>query len=184
MADEKEIVQEEKKDAPKSVEQKPGNNKIILMGIIAGVIVINAIVAFVFIQLLKPPNPEEVEAKMKADSLKQTEVEQTTIGTIVDPPIEAIVNIAGTDGMRFLKVVMLLEYDESEYKKLGEELVRREAKLRDLLIKQLSAMTLEELNDADAQIRIQKDFMRTVNKTLPPKIGEISNVYIREFIIQ
>lgn len=184
MAEEKENIQEERKDAPKPGEQKPGSSRVILMGIIAGVIVINAIVAFVFIQLLKPPNTEEIEEKMKADSLRQTEVEQTTVGTIVDPPIEAIVNIAGTDGMRFLKVVMVLEYDEGEHKKLGEELVRREPKLRDLLIKQLSAMTLEELNDADAQIRIQKDFMRTVNKTLPPKIGEISNVYIREFIIQ
>lgn len=184
MADEKEKIQDEKKESEKTEEKKPVGNKPIMAGIIAGVVIINAIVAFVFIQLLKPPNPEEVEAKMKADSLKQTVATQTTIGAISDPPIEAIVNIAGTDGMRFLKVVMVFEYDDKKHKKLGDELIRREAKLRDLLIKQLSVMTLEELNDAEAQTQIQKDFMRTVNNTLPSKIGQISTVYIKEFIIQ
>lgn len=184
MADEKENIKEEKKEAGKSGEQKPESNKAIMMGIIAGVIVINAIVAFVFIQLLKPPNPEEVDAKMKADSLKQSVTEQTSIGAISDPPLEAIVNIAGTDGMRFLKVVTVFEYDDKQYKKMGEELIRRDAKLKDLLIEQLSAMTLEELNEPDVRTQIRKEFMRTVNNTFPTKIGRISNVYIHEFIIQ
>ena len=184
MADEKENIQEEKKDAGKSGEKKPESNKMIMMGIIAGVIVINAIVAFVFIQLLKPPNPEEVDAKMKADSLKQSVTQQTTIGAISDPPLEAIVNIAGTDGMRFLKVVIVFEYNDKKDKKLGEELTLRNAKLKDLLIEQLSAMTLEELNEPDVRTKIRKEFMRTVNNTLPTKIGQISNVYINEFIIQ
>ncbi len=184
MADEKEKIQEEKKEPETTGEKKPLGNKPIMAGIIAGVVIINAIVAFVFIQLLKPPNPEEVEAKMMADSLKQTVATQTTIGAISDPPIEAIVNIAGTDGMRFLKVVMVFEYDDKKYKKLGEELIRRSAKLKDLLIEQLSAITLEELNDADVHTQVRKEFMRTVNNTLPAKIGQISNVYVNEFIIQ
>lgn len=184
MADEKEKIHEEKKEPKKAGEKKPLGNKPIVAGIIAGVVIINAIVAFVFIQLIKPPNPEEIEAKMKADSLKQNVAQKTTIGAISDPPIEAIVNIAGTDGMRFLKVVMVFEYNDKKYKKLGEELIRRSAKLKDLLIEQLSAMTLEELNDADIHTQIRKEFMRTVNNTLPVKIGQISNVYFNEFIIQ
>ena len=184
MADEKENIQEEKKDSGKKGEQKPEGNKMIMMGIITGVIVINAIVAFVFIQLLKPPKPEDVDAKMKADSLKQSVTVQTTIGAISDPPLEAIVNIAGTEGMRFLKVVVVFEYNDKKDKKLGEELTLRDAKLKDLLIEQLSAMTLEELNEPDVRTQIRKEFMRTVNNTLPTKIGQISNVYIHEFIIQ
>lgn len=184
MADEKENMQEVKKDTGKTGDQKLESNKIILIGIIAGVIIINTIVAFVFIQLLKPPNREEVEEKIKADSLKQSITEQTTIGAVTDPPLEAIVNIAGTEGMRFLKVVIVFEYNDKKDKRLGDELARRSAKLKDMLIEQLSAMTLEELSEPDVRTQIRKEFMRTVNNTLPVKIGQITNVYINEFIIQ
>ena len=183
MAEQKEKKTEEKTDGEKTGQVKaPGGNKPLLAGIIAGVVVINVVVAFVLIQLLKPPDPEAETEKLKSDSLKQTSFQQTSVGLVSDP-IEAIVNIAGTDGMRFLKVVLVFEYEE-QHKNLGEELVRREARLRDMLIKQLSAMTLEELNGPDAQVRIQKDFLRSANNTLPPKAGMVSNVYIREFIIQ
>ncbi len=183
MADEAENMPGEKKDQEKTVDKKPSSNLPIIAGIIAGVIVINSLLAFVLIQLLKPPNPEDVDAKMKADSLKQSVVQETTVGAITES-IEAVVNIAGTEGMRFLKVVLVLEYDDQEYKKLGDELLRRSAKLKDMLIEQLSAMTLEEINDNSVRGQIRKEFMRTVNITLPEKIGKISNVYLNEFIVQ
>ena len=184
MADEKEKIHEEKKEPESTGEKKPAGNKPVMIGIIAGVVIINAIVAFVIIQLLKPPDNKDVEAKMMADSLKQSTTLQTNIGAITDPPIEVVVNIAGTDGMRFLKVIMVFEYDDKKYKNLGEEMMRRNAKFMDLLIEQLSAMTLEEINSADIRTQIRKEFMRTVNNTLPSKIGQINNVYINEFIIQ
>lgn len=184
MAEEEEKKQEEKKEQEKPKVKKSFGNIPLIAGIIAGVIVIEALMLLLFFQFIKQPNPEEVEAKMKADSLRQAVGVQTSIGVTSDPPIEAIVNVAGTDGMRFLKVVLVLEFDDRKYKKLGEELTLRHAKLKDLLIEQLSAMTLEELEDNDARIQIRKEFMRTVNNTLPAKIGQISSVYLNEFIIQ
>lgn len=184
MAEEKEKMQEEKKEQEKPEGAKTGSNMPIIAGIIAGVILIEAIMLFVFLRMTKPPDAQEVEEKMRADSLKQSVTQQTTVGAIMETPIEAVVNIAGTDGMRFLKVVVVLEYDDRKYKKLGLELERRQPKLKNLLIEQLSAMTLEDVNDPDAQSQIRKEYMRTVNNTLPDKIGQISNVYLNEYIIQ
>ncbi len=186
MADDKDKAPDNRKKGGKDGdenEKKQGNNKIIFFGIIGAVVVINGLVAFLLIQLLRPPNPEKEAEKMRADSLRQVSTTQTSIGTITEP-IEVVVNIAGTGGMRFLKVVVVLEFDEKQYKDLGGELLLRQAKFKSQLIEQLSSMTLDEVEEGDVQARICKEFMRTVNSTLPEKGGEISNVYVNEFIIQ
>ncbi len=184
MPEENEKKGNEKEANEESTAQGGGSSKALLFGIIGGVVVVNALVAFLLIQLLKPPNPAKEEAKMRADSLKQAISELTSIGSISDPPIEVVVNIPGTDGLRFLKVIVVLEYDDKLYKTIGDELTLRHAKLKNMLIEQLSTMTLEEVEDPGARTRIRKEFMRAVNKTLPDKAGQISNVYINEFITQ
>lgn len=184
MAEEQEKRAEENNKEKGIKETGSSGNRIVLISILAGVLIINTLIAFFLIQATKPPSKKKLEEKARADSLKQTMILETTIGAIADPPIEAIVNIAGTDGMRFLKVVVALEYDDKEYKNLGEELNRRHVKLKDMLLEQLSTMTLEDLNDIEARNQIRKVFMRHVNKSLPADVGQISNVYINEFIIQ
>ncbi len=187
MAEENDKKQEEQKEQEKAGGGKSRSNMPIIAGIIGGVIIIEAIMLFVFFrifQLTQPPSSEEVESKMKADSLRQTTVEQTTVGAIVETPIEAVVNIAETDGLRFLKVVLVLEYNDKAYKNLGFELERRQPKLKNMLIEQLSAMTLDEVNDPDAQGQIRKEFMRAINNSMPEKTGQISNVYLNEYIVQ
>ncbi len=184
MADETEKKEEEVTEQEKTGGGKSGSNMPIIAGIIAAVIIVEAVMLFVFLRMTRPPSAEEVEEKMKADSLKHTTIRQTTVGTIMETPIEAIVNIAGTDGMRFLKVVVKLEYNEKKYKNLGVELERRHPKLKNMLLEQLSAMTLEEVNDTEAQTQIRREYMRIVNNSLPEKVGQISNVYLNEYIIQ
>jgi|GEM_PF-885169 len=185
-AKEKEQAPDEKKEKESGKQQgkKALGNKPIIIGIIAGVIVIEAILLFVLLRVTKPPSAEDIDAKMKEDSLRQTVTQQTTIGTVFETPIEAVVNIAGTDGMRFLKVVIMLEYDNQAYETLGEELTKRSAKLKDMLIEMLSSMTLEQLNQPDVRTQIRKEYMREVNNSLPAKTGQISNVFLNDFIIQ
>lgn len=186
MADERGSKQEELegKDKEQEPREKRGSNRKLLFGVLGGVILFNVIIAFALIRLTRPPDREAVEARMAADSVKQTRATETSVGAIVEEPVEAIVNIAGTDGMRFLKVVVRLEYDNGKYKKLGEELTRRLPRLKDLLIEQLSAMTIEELEELDARTQIRHRFVRKVNASLPEEIGQVSNVYLNEFIIQ
>lgn len=168
-------IEAEKKTASKS-------NKGLVIGIIVVVILIEGAFLFVFFNITRPPNQSEIDQKEKSDSLKQALIDQTSIGLISEAPIEAIVNVAGTDGSRFLKVVLMLEYQEN--KKMGEELKKRHPKIKDLLIEQLSTMTLEQINDVDVRNQIRKEFLRAVNSTIPEKIGQVSNVFISEFIIQ
>ncbi len=164
--------------------EKKKSSLPLVIGIIVGVLVVQAIMLFLFMTLTKPVDPEEEKAKAVADSLKQVQVSKTSVGTILDIPLEAVVNIAGTDGGRFLKIVVQAEYDADRYKNLPTELAKREVVFKNILIEQLSALTLPELQDVDAKTAIRKEFKRRVNNTLPQEVGEISDIYIVEFIIQ
>ena len=180
MADEE--VKEKK--AEEGAEEKPKSSLPVVIGIIVGVLVLQAVLMFVFMGMTTPKDPEKEKAKAVADSLKQLETSKTTVGTILEESIEAVVNIAGTDGGRFLKINVVAEYDADRYPDLPLELLKRKAIFKNMLLEQTGAMSLEELKEADSKLQIRKEFKKKVNAILPPEAGEISNIYINEFIIQ
>jgi flagellar basal body-associated protein FliL len=104
--------------------------------------------------------------------------------TTADNPIEAIVNIAGTDGERFLKAAIIFEYDDAAYPELGQELIKRAPKFKNLLIDNLSKMTLMDLTEPDAKERIRKNLLKHINNTIPAKIGEVREVLFTTYLIQ
>jgi len=160
-------------------------SRVVVIAIIAVAVILNALIAFLLVNATKPESPEAKAAKMHADSLKQASEQATTMGaTTADAPIEAIVNIAGTDGERFLKVEVIFEYDDKAYPDLGEELARRAPKFKDLLINHLSRQTMADLMEPDAKDKIRKDLARLINATIPPKIGEVRDVLFTTYIIQ
>jgi flagellar basal body-associated protein FliL len=162
-----------------------GSNKIMMIGILAGVILVNSLIAFFMVRVTKPENPEVKAAQMEADSLKKATERMTVMGaTTADAPVEAIVNIAGTEGERFLKAAIIFEWDDKEFPDLGAELARRVPKFKDLLINHLSRLTLEDLTEPDAKGKIRKDLLRLVNATIPPKTGEVREVLFTTYIIQ
>jgi flagellar basal body-associated protein FliL len=173
--------------------KKINTGKILLYAIIAGALVLNTIVAVVLINVTKPKDPAEKEA----EALKMAHGEGEGSGPVVhegepiEDPIEAIVNIAGTGGDRFLKVILLLCYDPEKYPKLGggggeggKALGAKKAVLKDILIEILSQLTLAELGEPETREKIRMNFLRKANNTLPPGVGEYSNVLIDQFIIQ
>lgn len=184
--DEKKREQEPPPQEEKKKEIKEGGGgKGLFFGVIGGIILINAVVAFLLVQSTRPKNTEEIEAKAKADSVKTAGEESTKMGaTTAEAPIEATVNIAGTDGERFLKASVIFEWDEVQYPQLAVELEKRAPKFKDLLIDHMSKLTLIEVTEPDAKEKIRKDLLRLVNNTLPPKLGEIKEVYFTQFIIQ
>jgi len=160
-------------------------NKIIVIAIIVAAIVINALIAFFLIKATKPENLEEKSAKVRADSLKQATEQATVMGaTTADAPIEAIVNIAGTEGERFLKAEIIFEFDDQTFPELGAELARRSPKFKDMLINHLSRQTLSDLTEPDAKERIRKELVRLINATIPPQTGEVREVLFTTYIIQ
>jgi len=176
--------EEAKQEGTEGEEGKKSNN--MLMWIIIGIIIVLEIpIMWVIISVTRPKSPEEIAAKARADSLKVAAAQKTSIGaTTVDAPLEAIVNIAGTEGQRFLKVVLIFEYDDVRYPGLAEELGRRAPVMKSQLIDLLSKLTLMEVNDPNVKDRIKSEFMRIVNASLPTEIGQINKVLIDQFIVQ
>ncbi|MBD3321845.1 MAG: hypothetical protein GF350_12185 [Chitinivibrionales bacterium] len=182
---EEEKKQEQKEQAPEAGGEgakKEGSNTILFFGIIGGIVLVNLIMAVVLFTVTRPKNEEEEAAEAVEDSAEVV-VEETMSMGMTSEPIEAIVNIAGTDGERFLKVVVILEFDET-HRELPEELTRRAPRFKNMLIEQLSRMTLQEVNEPSAKERIRKEFLRRVNSIIPPKMGEVNNVLLDQFIIQ
>lgn len=196
-------------DAKGAAPKKPlvNSQQLVFFGILAAVVVINVVVALVLVKATRPVSPEESAAKVAAaDSLKNSHGGEAAAeshgghgasaeeGEPIDDPIEAIVNIAGTDGERFLKVVLLLCYDMHKYPKMmagggghgggGGGIGAKKAIFKDYLIEILSQMTLSELAEPETKTKIRKDFLRRVNSTMSPETGEYNNVLIDEFIIQ
>ena len=184
---EKEKGKEKEKDkkAEDAPEKKPSapldKSKIIFFGIIAAAIVFNIIVAFVLIQATKPKNPTEKEAQVKADSLQQNEKSHTEIGEIGEP-IDAIVNVAGTDGERLLKVVVRLEFPGGKGEEFVKEMKKISPRVKNLLIDIVSEMSLVELNEPAAKDKIRSSLLRKINNSMP-KV-EVVDVLLDQFIIQ
>jgi flagellar basal body-associated protein FliL len=165
--------------------KQPGGNKVLLIGIITGVVLANALIAFIIVKAIQPDDPARVEAKAHADSLRNIAEMATAMGaTTAETPVEAVVNIAGTDGERYLKAAVIFEYDDKHYPGLGEELQRRMPKFKNILIDFLSKLTLNEITAFDAREKIRKELLKRVNGSLPPNIGQIQNVLLTQFIIQ
>ncbi|MBN1127814.1 MAG: flagellar basal body-associated FliL family protein [Chitinispirillaceae bacterium] len=195
--------EKEKEESNKGANASQKSNKMVLIGIIAGIIIVEIIAVFIVVKMVMPKPAVEAEEVMDVEGAKQGhEEEMTTMGsTTAEMPIEVVVNIAGTDGERFLKAAVVLEFEEeAEHKKkesgghghgggpslspMAEAVLVRMPKFKSYLIEYLSKMTITEVTAPDAKSKIRKDFLRMVNTSLPPKLGEVKDIYFTQFIIQ
>lgn len=178
----KESNEENSKD---SVKKEPKGNKFAFIGVLAGMVLLNAVIAFVLVKATSPESQEKKLARVQADSLKKTIEVATSMGaTTAESPIEAVVNIAGTDGERFLKAAIIFEYDDVAYPELAAELEKRAPKFKNLLIDHLSKLTLMDVTEPDAKDRIRKNLLKLINSTLPAKNGEVREVLFTTYLIQ
>lgn len=183
--------EKKKEDEPTGEEKAPaapaksGGNKMMFLGLIVGILVLNTVVAFVLVNSTKPKSEKEShEKKEKVDSTSHAEHTSHLGATTDGEPIEVVVNVAGTDGERFLKAVILFEYDDVAYPLLGEEISKWMPKLKDLFIENLSRITLAELTEIDAKEKIRKNLVKKVNEMLPASAGQVREVLFNQFIIQ
>ncbi len=92
---------------------------------------------------------------------------------------DLIVNPAGTGGRRFLKVAASIELTDA---KLAAELEGRQAPLRDLLIRELSARTLEELTDPTAKEEMRQSILEELEAMMGPDV--VKGLYFTEYVVQ
>ncbi|QPJ62723.1 MAG: hypothetical protein G3M70_12890 [Candidatus Nitronauta litoralis] len=104
--------------------------------------------------------------------------QQEPVGVMV--PLEPfIVNLAGSQGKRFLKVTMTLELNDPgtrpEYNDNTEKIV-------DSILVLLSSKTFEEVYSVQGKFKLKDEITTRVNRFL--LVGHVKDIYFTEFVIQ
>ncbi len=93
---------------------------------------------------------------------------------------DIVINPAGTRGKRFLRLGIALESKDGP--KVLEELETRRAQVRDMLIRQFTSRTLDELSDPTVREEVRLSCIEELNATLIG--GKISNIYFTDYVLQ
>jgi len=91
-----------------------------------------------------------------------------------------VVNVAQTEGRRFLKATVQLEVAEEE--KVVKEVEARRPQILDLVISTLSRKTLAELTSPDALDRLRAEIQERIAKEVSGE--KVRRVFITEFVVQ
>jgi flagellar FliL protein len=122
------------------------------------------------------PKIEHVIKGEAEEQHKEETEEKKFVGKVV--PLETfIINLAGTKGRKVAKVNMELEL---KGEKVAEEIDKRKAQIRDVIIILLSSKTYEEVSTREGKDALRNEIKDTLNSFLVQ--GKISNVFFTEFI--
>lgn len=178
MAEEKAAAAAEPAAAPSGGGQK--NIVLIALAVINMVVV--AGVGFMLFQGKKKEAAEpKIEQVIKGekeaqDHEKEGAEEKKFVGQVI--PLETfIVNLAGSKGRKVAKVNMELEVKGTA---VQEEIDKRKAQVRDIIIIILSSKTYEEVSTREGKDNLRNEIKDTINSFLVK--GKISNVFFTEFI--
>lgn len=92
-----------------------------------------------------------------------------------------VVNISGTNGMRFLKIALSFAYDKRNHNMIIMNNQNNITKIRTHTVEYLSSLNLDQVKDRNAQQNISRDLLIKLNQEIS---SEFTNVYITEFIVQ
>lgn len=173
---------EEKAAAAEAAAPSSGSGQKPIL-LIALAVINMLIVAGVGFMLYKGRQKEAAEPKIEnvikgeaeAQHKEATE-EKDVIGKVV--PLETfIVNLAGSKGRRIAKVNIELELKGDH---AAEEIDKRKAQIRDIIIIIISSKTYEEVSSREGRDGLKNEIKDTINSFLVQ--GKISNVLFTEFI--
>ena len=179
MADEKEKEEAkpavEEAAAPAAAEEganaKPRSGMLLLIIIGVALILVSAAVTYVVVSLSIP-------ASMKAPPKDKSH----SLGPVVVPVKDIIVNIADTKGTRLLKIVPHLVVSEEA---LAEILKKSEAMVRDHIGAVAGKMTIDDLEGVNGRSMLKNDIISRLNGDFKDKMaGTITDVYFEEYLIQ
>jgi flagellar FliL protein len=156
----KEAVQEEQPEKPK----KKSSLKLIIIASVALAIIASGAIAGYFLMT-------------KADPKKPLPEKPVVIS--VWPMDAFIINIAETNGERYLKLVIQLEVSEPA---VGPELEQFKPRIRDSILDLLTSKTFKDLVDLAGKQRLREDIAGRINNIL--QRGKVTKVYFTDFVIQ
>lgn len=170
-------------------EQKGGMGRwIVILVILLVFIGAEVGLAVFFVNKLTPEDPALKALKAEQDLDRKKREQMTSMGTTLEEPISVTVNIAGTQGERFLKAGVQLEYD-AEYVLLGGAIAERLPKIKNIVIEVLSTRPLPELLTIEGKKKVRDAIVADINMILPQEIdgqevGKIKQCFFNEFVIQ
>jgi flagellar FliL protein len=189
-----------KEEAKSEEGAKPAGGKgamtkwIAMGGILVAFLGIEAAMAVYFVKKLKPEDKVLESVQSAQEKEKEAHAKQTEMGVTFEKPIDVTVNIAETNGERFLKAAVQLEWNSSD-KKMLEELEPRLPKIKNIIIDILSSKPLAELMTVEGKKAIREAIVSDVNAILPAEVeekpggdpiplGKVQRAFFVEFIVQ
>jgi flagellar protein FliL len=167
--------------APAAPAVSPSSKQpVILMALAVVNMLVVGVVGFMIYQGKKKDAAEpKIEHVIKGEHEAQehdAKEEKALVGKVI--PLETfIVNLAGSKGRRIAKVNMELELNGTS---VQEEIDKRKAQIRDIIIIILSGKTYDEVASKEGKETLREEIKDTVNAFLTK--GKIQSVYFTEFI--
>jgi len=90
-----------------------------------------------------------------------------------------VVNPAGSDGLRFLMATMVVEVDAPS---TAEQLQRRDAEVREAVLRTLGSKTVPELADVTNRDALKQELRETLLDLLDR--GHVRRIHLPQFVIQ
>ena len=148
-----------------------------IIGIIVGLLVLGGGGYYAYITFFQEKPVEEAPAEGEG-ATKEESKEEANLG-VMFPLDPLIVNLAGSQGKRFLKVTISFELSTPE---VHAELKENIQKVTDSILVLLSSKTFEDVYSVQGKFKLKDEVTTRVNRFLV--VGHVKEAYFSEFIIQ
>lgn len=163
-------------DKAEKTTSKLGSKKLIIIIAAALIIIIGGSVAAYFLFLKKPP--VDANKKDNVEMILPTANKEGEIGPMIDIT-EFIVNIISEDSSHYVKAALTLEVNNELVVKEAE---KRLPQIRDAILLLISNKTFEELQDLHGKKQLKAEIKSNINAFL--KSGQVTNIYLTDFVVQ
>ena len=172
MAEEEDILDE--------LEGAEGGKKPIgmIIGIIVGLLVLGGGGYYAYTNFFQEKPAEEKPAEGEEGKEEAPPEEDLNLG-VMFPMDTFVVNLAGSEGKRFLKVTISLELSTPE---VHLEIKENIQKVTDSILILLSSKAFEDVYSVQGKFKLKDEITTRVNRFLV--VGHIKDAYFTEFIIQ
>ena len=150
-----------------------------IIGIIVGLLVLGGGGYYAYINFFQEKPVEEKPAEGEEGKKEEAPAEEDLGLGVMFPMDPFIVNLAGSEGKRFLKVTIFLELSTPEVRLEIKENIQ---KVTDSILVLLSSKAFEDVYTVQGKFKLKDEITTRVNRFLV--VGHIKDAYFTEFIIQ
>ncbi|MDH4317020.1 MAG: flagellar basal body-associated FliL family protein [Desulfobulbaceae bacterium] len=166
------------KTTPPQEEAQSGKKKKMLFIIIGGVLLVILIALGVYFFVLRTPPEKPDDKKPGSEPVAPVIEQQNNIGPMLDIK-EFVVNIISEDASHYVKAALSLELSNDQ---VVEEAEKRMPQIRDAILLLIGNKTFEELQDLQGKIQLKSEMKIKINSFL--KSGQVTNIYLTDFVVQ